>query len=69
MLPKYLHILPNPQRNKENPSISTAMAHCKHRNTVNIEISPLSNYSSFFKLAVFLIIAPEIFSDFFPACI
>ena len=27
------------------------------------------NYSVFFKFTVFLLIAPGIFSDFFPACI
>ena len=37
--------------------------------TVNMEVLALSNYSVFFKLAVFVLIATGIFSDFFPVCI
>ena len=37
--------------------------------TVNIETLMSSNYSGFLKFSAFIIIAPGIFSDFFPACI
>ena len=37
--------------------------------TVNIAVLALSNYSVFLKLAVFLILTPEMFSCFFPVSI
>ena len=40
-----------------------------HYNTVNMKILALGNYSGFLKSAVFLMIAPGIFSDFFLACV
>mgnify|MGYP001792780917 CR=1 FL=1 len=39
-----------------------------HRGTVNMKILQFSKYGVFPKFSVFLIIVPEIFNDFFPAC-
>ena len=62
MLPAALRVLTAP--------ISSSRISSAHRcgPTVNIEILTLSNYRVFLKLAVFLILAPVFFSDFFPAC-